>query len=74
MDSRDPIRDFFTFLLGAILLSKEAFLFFNQVMVSSIPVSRGVGFGAWLRAPLAGWRLQLRLRRWRLGGRLGHGR
>jgi hypothetical protein len=54
MDSRDPIRDFFTFLLGAILLSMEAFLFFNQVMVSSIPVSRGVGLGAWLRAPLAG--------------------
>jgi hypothetical protein len=54
MGSRDPIRDFFTFLLGAILLSMEAFLFFNQVMVSSIPVSRGVGFGAWLRAPLAG--------------------
>lgn len=34
MDSRDPIRDFFTFLLGAVLLSMGAFLFFNQVMVN----------------------------------------
>lgn len=45
MDSRDPIRDFFTFLLGAVLLSMGAFLFFNQVMVSSEPVGRGLRFG-----------------------------
>jgi hypothetical protein len=45
MDSRDPIRDFFTFLLGAVLLSMGAFLFFNQVMVSSGPVGRGLRYG-----------------------------
>jgi hypothetical protein len=47
MDSRDPIRDFFTFLLGAVLLSLGAFLFFNQVMVSSQPIGlgRGLRFG-----------------------------
>ena len=31
MDSRDPIKDFFSFLLGAVLLSMGAFLFFNAV-------------------------------------------
>lgn len=50
MDSRDPIRDFFTFLLGAVLLSMGAFLFFNQIMVTSEPLGRsfrfGRGFGA----------------------------
>lgn len=47
MDSRDPIKDFFTFLLGAVLLSMGAFLFFNQVMVSSQPIGlgRGLRFG-----------------------------
>jgi hypothetical protein len=45
MDSRDPIRDFFTFLLGAVLLSMGAFLFFNQVVVSSEPVGAGLRFG-----------------------------
>ncbi|KEF40985.1 MAG: hypothetical protein ER33_13825 [Cyanobium sp. CACIAM 14] len=47
MASRDPIKDFFTFLLGAVLLSMGAFLFFNQVMVSSMPMGRGLrhGFG-----------------------------
>lgn len=47
MNSRDPIKDFFTFLLGAVLLSMGAFLFFNQVMVSSQPIGlgRGVRFG-----------------------------
>ncbi len=45
MDSRDPIRDFFTFLLGAVLLSMGVFLFFNQVMVSSQPIGRGLRFG-----------------------------
>jgi len=47
MNSRDPIKDFFTFLLGAVLLSMGAFLFFNQVMVSSQPIGlgRGLRFG-----------------------------
>jgi hypothetical protein len=45
MDSRDPIRDFFTFLLGAVLLSMGAFLFFNQVVVSSEPMGAGLRFG-----------------------------
>ena len=43
MDSRDPIKDFFTFLLGGVLLSMGAFLFFNQVMVSSGPLGLGLG-------------------------------
>ncbi|MFM9088050.1 MAG: hypothetical protein ACKOPT_07910 [Cyanobium sp.] len=43
MGSRDPIKDFFTFLLGAVLLSMGAFLFFNQVMVSSQPIGLGRG-------------------------------
>jgi hypothetical protein len=43
MNSRDPIKDFFTFLLGAVLLSMGAFLFFNQVMVSSQPIGLGSG-------------------------------
>ena len=48
MNSRAPIRDFFTFLLGAVLLSMGAFLFFNQVWVSSEPIGlgRGLRFGA----------------------------
>ena len=45
MDSQDPIRDFFTFLLGAVLLSMGAFLFFNQIMVSSEPMGLGLRFG-----------------------------
>ena len=45
MDQRDPIKDFFTFLLGAVLLSMGAFLFFNQVMVSSAPMARGFRYG-----------------------------
>ncbi|MFN6134013.1 MAG: hypothetical protein ACK46L_14125 [Synechococcaceae cyanobacterium] len=47
MDSRDPIKDFFTFLLGAVLLSMGAFLFVNPVMVSSQPIGlgRGLRFG-----------------------------
>jgi hypothetical protein len=47
MDSRDPIKDFFGFLLGGVLLSMGAFLFFNQVMVSSQPIGmgRGLRFG-----------------------------
>jgi hypothetical protein len=42
MDSRDPLRDFFTFLLGAVLPSMGAFLFFNQVIVSSEPIGFGL--------------------------------
>ncbi|MEY4351942.1 MAG: hypothetical protein RLZZ609_183 [Cyanobacteriota bacterium] len=45
MESRDPIKDFFSFLLGAVLLSMGMFLFFNQVMVSSEPIGRGLRFG-----------------------------
>lgn len=33
--SRDPFRDFLTFLLGGVLFSMGAFLFFNQVLVGS---------------------------------------
>ncbi|WP_094592219.1 hypothetical protein [Vulcanococcus limneticus] len=43
MNSRDPIKDFFTFLLGGVLLSMGAFLFFNQIMVSSQPSGLGRG-------------------------------
>jgi len=39
---KPAIRDFFTFLLGGVLFSMGAFLFFNQVMASSVPVG---GFG-----------------------------
>jgi hypothetical protein len=51
MNSRDPIKDFCTFLLGAVLLSMGAFLFFNQVMVSSQPIGlgRGLRFAEGLR-------------------------
>ncbi len=47
MNSPDPIKDFFTFLLGGVLLSMGAFLFFNQIMVSSQPIGlgRGLRFG-----------------------------
>jgi hypothetical protein len=47
MVSKNPIRDFFTFILGAVLLSMGAFLFFNQVMVGSNPYGGGLrhGFG-----------------------------
>ena len=54
MDSRDPIRDFFTFLLGAVLLSMGAFLFFNQVMVSSEPMGGGLRFGRGFGRPWGG--------------------
>jgi hypothetical protein len=47
MVSKSPIKDFFTFILGAVLLSMGAFLFFNQVMVGTNPYGRGLrqGFG-----------------------------
>ena len=47
MDSSDPIKDFFTFLLGGVLLSMGAFLFFSQVMVGSGPLGpdRGLRYG-----------------------------
>jgi hypothetical protein len=47
MVTRDPIKDFLTFLLGGVLLSMGAFLFFNQVIVSSqsIGSGRGLYFG-----------------------------
>ncbi len=43
--TRDPIRDFFSFLLGGVLFSMGAFLFFDQVMVSSVPMGLGFRFG-----------------------------
>ena len=48
MNSQDPIKDFFSFLLGAVLLTMGVFLFFNQVLVSSQPIGLGLGlrFGA----------------------------
>ena len=52
MASRDPIRDFFSFLLGGVLFSMGAFLFFNQVMVSSVPIGMGLRFG---RRFAGGW-------------------
>jgi hypothetical protein len=45
MVSKSPIKDFFTFILGAILLSMGAFLFFNQVMVGSNPYATGLRSG-----------------------------
>jgi hypothetical protein len=56
MNSRDPIKDFFSFLLGAVLLSMGAFLFFNQVMVSSqsIDLGRGLRFGQGFRRAWGG--------------------
>jgi hypothetical protein len=54
MESRDPIRDFFTFLLGAVLLSMGAFLFFNQIVVSSEPLGRAVRLGQGFRRSWGG--------------------
>jgi hypothetical protein len=36
VDSRNPIHDFLTFLIGAVLLTMGVFLFFQQVMVGSV--------------------------------------
>jgi len=52
MAARDPIRDFFSFLLGGVLFTMGAFLFFNQVMVSSVPIGMGFRFG---RRFAGGW-------------------
>ncbi|WP_094585847.1 hypothetical protein [Synechococcus sp. BO 8801] len=52
MAARDPIRDFFSFLLGGVLFTMGAFLFFNQVMVSSVPMGLGLRFG---RRAAGGW-------------------
>lgn len=43
--TREPIRDFFSFLLGGVLFTMGAFLFFDQVMVSSVPMGLGFRFG-----------------------------
>ncbi|MFZ0407872.1 MAG: hypothetical protein WAM11_07170 [Cyanobium sp.] len=59
MQPRKPVADFFTFILGAVLLSTGVFLFFNQVLVGCH------GFG------MAG---RFGLRRGWGGGMFGHGR
>ncbi len=41
MQPRKPVEDFFTFIVGAVLLSTGVFLFFNQVLVGS----HGLGMG-----------------------------
>ena len=58
MQPRKPVEDFFTFILGAVLLSTGVFLFFNQVLVGS----HGLGLGG----PFA-------FRRGWGGGMLGYG-
>ncbi|MFM7314525.1 MAG: hypothetical protein ACKO0M_15410 [Cyanobium sp.] len=55
--SRQPIQDFLSFLIGAVLLTLGVFLFFQQVMVGSAGVGwlghggarpwRGGVFGGW---------------------------
>lgn len=47
MGSKSPVKDFFTFILGGVLLSMGTFLFFNQVMVGTNPYGGGLrhGFG-----------------------------
>ena len=59
MQPRKPVEDFFTFILGAVLLSTGVFLFFNQVLVGSHGFGMAGRFG--LRRGLGG------------GGMLGYG-
>ena len=42
---RKPVEDFFTFILGDVLLSTGVFLFFNQVLVGSHGFAMGGRFG-----------------------------
>ncbi len=44
MQPRKPVEDFFTFILGAVLLSTGVFLFFNQVLVGSHGFAMGGPF------------------------------
>lgn len=65
METRNPIQDFLTFLIGAVLLTLGVFLFFQQVMVGSAgsgwlghggPRSwRGGFFGGWGGGWGGGW-------------------
>jgi len=56
MQPRKPVEDFFTFILGAVLLSTGVFLFFNPVLVGShgfgmagrFGLHRGLGGGGML--------------------------
>lgn len=45
MQPRKPVEDFFTFILGAVLLCTGVFLFFNQVLVGSHGFAMGGRFG-----------------------------
>ncbi len=45
MGSKSPVKDFFTFILGGVLLSMGTFLFFNQVMVGTNPYGGGLRQG-----------------------------
>ena len=42
---RKPVQDFFTFIIGAVLLCTGVFLFFNQVIVGSHGLGMGGHFG-----------------------------
>ena len=65
MESRNPIHDFLTFLIGAVLLTMGVFLFFQQVMVGSAGSGwlghgggrswRGGFFGGWGGGLGGGW-------------------
>ena len=65
MNSRHPIQDFLTFLIGAVLLTMGVFLFFQQVMVGSAGSGwfgrgggrmwRGGFFGGWGGGYGGGW-------------------
>ncbi|MCX5948537.1 MAG: hypothetical protein NTY67_10250 [Cyanobacteria bacterium] len=59
MQPHKPVQDFFSFILGAVLLSTGVFLFFNQVLVGSHGFGMAGRFG--LRRGLGG------------GGMLGYG-
>lgn len=59
MQPRKPVEDFFTFILGAVLLSTGVFLFFNQVLVGSHGLGMAGQFG--------------QRRGWGGGGMLGSG-
>jgi hypothetical protein len=57
VESRNPIQDFLTFLIGAVLLTMGVFLFFQQVMVGSAGSGwLGQGGGrSWRGGFFGGW-------------------
>ncbi len=57
MQPRKPVEDFFTFIVGAVLLSTGVFLFFNQVLVGSHGFAMGgAGFHrGWGGGGMAGY-------------------